>query len=93
MQAQDSGYQETESKTKVFTEAGMGYYHREDAIEASLWVNNGSILEIYMIGEQPEKPLQWHLYEDSSMEKKIDGTVFLTDTEKNDISRFRHDGL
>ena len=71
----------------------MGYYHREDAIEASLWVNNGSILEIYMIGEQPEKPLQWHLYEDSSMEKKIDGTVFLTDTEKNDISRFRHDGL
>ena len=70
------------SKTKVFTEAGMGYYHREDAIEASLWVNNGSILEIYMIGEQPEKPLQWHLYEDSSMEKKIDGTVFLTDTEK-----------
>ena len=54
----------------------MGYYHREDAIEASLWVNNGSILEIYMIGEQPEKPLQWHLYEDSSMEKKIDEQSF-----------------
>ena len=75
-------------KTKVYMETSSGYNRVGKELELSSWVSNGTLLEVYMIGEEPEELPQWYICENGAMEERIDGEITLIDRSEMTFGEF-----